>query len=277
MADRRMMSKKITDTDAFLEMPLSSQALYFHFIQNADDDGFVGNPNSIIRKIGANRNDYDLLVAKRFVLIFPTGICVIKHWRIHNYIQNDRYTPTTYLEEKSLLMIEDNKAYTERCIQDVSKAYPQISIDKYSIEESNKDIMPTEDKSEVISDTETLSVVSQFNTLYKIYPCSINKQKKTSLNLYYGWLVGKQVSIMGSKKTTRYNHLQILFALKQFIADNKNTEEHYIPRLPTFLGERTLCDYVESSKMSYEEYMNQHYGTEWEKVKFAYSKDIGDE
>ena len=126
MADRRMMSKKITDTDAFLEMPLSSQALYFHFIQNADDDGFVGNPNSIIRKIGANRNDYDLLVAKRFVLIFPTGICVIKHWRIHNYIQNDRYTPTTYLEEKSLLMIEDNKAYTERCIQDVSKAYPQI-------------------------------------------------------------------------------------------------------------------------------------------------------
>ena len=152
-----------------------------------------------------------------------------------------------------------------------------IQVQRIKIEESNKDIMPTEDKSEVISDTETLSVVSQFNTLYKIYPCSINKQKKTSLNLYYGWLVGKQVSIMGSKKTTRYNHLQILFALKQFIADNKNTEEHYIPRLPTFLGERTLCDYVESSKMSYEEYMNQHYGTEWEKVKFAYSKDIGDE
>lgn len=136
MAERRMMSKKITDTDAFLDMPLSTQALYFHFIQNADDDGFVGNPNSIIRKIGANKNDYDLLIAKRFIITFETGICVIKHWRIHNYIQNDRYTPTTYLKEKSMLAIEENKAYTEQnpvCIQDVSTADTQYSIDKISI------------------------------------------------------------------------------------------------------------------------------------------------
>lgn len=140
MAERRMMSKKITDTDAFLDMPLSTQALYFHFIQNADDDGFVGNPNSIIRKIGANRNDYDLLIAKRFIIQFDSGICVIKHWRIHNYIQNDRYTPTTYLREKSMLSIEENKAYTEQnpiCIQNVSSMDTQYSIDKNSIEENN--------------------------------------------------------------------------------------------------------------------------------------------
>ena len=138
MAERRMMSKKITDTDAFLEMPLSTQALYFHFIQNADDDGFVGSPNSIIRKIGANRNDYDLLIAKKFVITFETGICVIKHWRIHNYIQSDRYTPTTYLQEKSMLLVEENKAYSDtKCIQVGYNMDTQYSIDKNRIEKNS--------------------------------------------------------------------------------------------------------------------------------------------
>lgn len=143
MAERRMISKKITDTDAFLDMPLSTQALYFHFIQNADDDGFVGNPNSIIRKIGANKNDYDLLIAKRYVILFETGICVIKHWRIHNYIQNDRYIPTTYINEKSLLKIEENKSYSEN----VSKMYPQYSIDKDSIDKDSIDIIASSESS----------------------------------------------------------------------------------------------------------------------------------
>lgn len=129
MAERRMISKKITDTDAFLDMPLSTQALYFHFVQNADDDGFVGSPNSIIRKIGANKNDYDLLIAKRFIISFESGICVIKHWRIHNYIQNDRYNPTTYLKERETLVIEENKSYTEKCIQSGYIMDTQNSID----------------------------------------------------------------------------------------------------------------------------------------------------
>lgn len=148
MAERRMISKKITDTDAFLDMPLSTQALYFHFVQNADDDGFVGSPNSIIRKIGANKNDYDLLIVKRFVISFETGICVIKHWRIHNYIQSDRYTPTTYIKEKSTLSLEENKAYTQqentKCIQNVSIMYTQDSIDKDSIDKNSIDIIPAE-------------------------------------------------------------------------------------------------------------------------------------
>lgn len=142
MAERRMMSKKITDTDAFLEMPLSSQALYLHYIQNADDDGFVGNPISIMRKIGANKNDYDLLIAKRFVIVFESGICVIKHWRIHNYIQSDRYTPTTYIDEKQMLSLEENKAYTldkTKCIQNVYNMDTQISIDKNNINKNNID------------------------------------------------------------------------------------------------------------------------------------------
>lgn len=134
MAERRMMSKKITDTDAFLDMPLTTQALYFHFLQNADDDGFVGSPNSIMRKIGASKNDYDLLMVKRFIIVFDSGICVIKHWRIHNYIQKDRYVETTFLKEKAQLETEENGAYTE-CIQNVSKMYAQYSIGKDSIVE----------------------------------------------------------------------------------------------------------------------------------------------
>lgn len=136
MAERRMISKKITDTDAFLDMPLTTQALYFHFLQNADDDGFVGNPNSIMRKVGASKNDYDLLMVKRFIIVFDSGICVIKHWRIHNYIQKDRYVPTTFIKEKAQLETEENGAYTE-CIQNVSNLYAQYSIGKNSIVEDS--------------------------------------------------------------------------------------------------------------------------------------------
>lgn len=136
MAERRMISKKITDTDAFLDMPLTTQALYFHFLQNADDDGFVGNPNSIMRKVGASKNDYDLLMVKRFIIVFDSGICVIKHWRIHNYIQKDRYVPTTFIKEKAQLETEENGAYTE-CIQNVSNLYAQYSIGKDSIVEDS--------------------------------------------------------------------------------------------------------------------------------------------
>ena len=122
MADRRMMSKKIIDSDAFLEMPLSSQALYFHLLLRADDDGFLNSARKIMREVGANQNDYDVLVMKRFLIQFEDGICVIKHWRIHNYIQRDRYKPTLYTDERSLLVTKDNGSYSlnTECTQDES-------------------------------------------------------------------------------------------------------------------------------------------------------------
>ena len=96
MAQKRMFTLSVVDTDWFLEMPLSTQALYFHLSMRADDDGFVDSPKSIIRKIGANTNDYQLLVAKRFVLEFESGVLVIKTWRMHNTIQKDMYMPTRF-------------------------------------------------------------------------------------------------------------------------------------------------------------------------------------
>lgn len=129
MAERRMFAKTIIDSDAFLDMPLSAQALYFHLSMRADDDGFVNNPKKIQRMIGASDDDCKLLVLKRFILTFESGVIVIKHWKIHNYIQKDRYKETVYLEEKSTLALTENNAYTE-CIQDVSRLDTQVSIGK---------------------------------------------------------------------------------------------------------------------------------------------------
>lgn len=107
-----MFSKTIIDSDAFLDMPLSTQTLYFHLSMRADDDGFINNPRKIQRMIGCGEDDLKLLIAKKFVIIFESGVIVIKHWRIHNYIQKDRYKETVYREEKSMLSLKENKAYT---------------------------------------------------------------------------------------------------------------------------------------------------------------------
>lgn len=111
MAQRRMFSKKITDTDLFLDMPLSAQALYLHLNMDADDDGFVGNPKTIKRKIGASDDDLKLLVAKQFLLSFESGVVVIKDWKVNNFIRNDRYQETFYLDEKSQLNLDESGSY----------------------------------------------------------------------------------------------------------------------------------------------------------------------
>lgn len=136
MANKRMFTMKIVDSDSFLDMPLSTQCLYFHLNMRADDDGFIGNPKRICKLVGCNDDDLKLLIAKRFVLVFDNGVIVIKHWRMHNTIQKDRYTPTTYSDELKQLGIKDNKSYTlspmeTKCIQNVSTDIDiDIDIDK---------------------------------------------------------------------------------------------------------------------------------------------------
>lgn len=129
MAERRMFAKTIVLSDAFLDMPLSARCLYFTLGMLADDDGFVNSPKSVMRQVGASTDDLNLLLAKRFILAFDSGIIVIKHWRIHNYIQKDRYKESKYIDEKSSLSIDENGAYTE-CIQDVSSLDTQDRLGK---------------------------------------------------------------------------------------------------------------------------------------------------
>ncbi len=146
MAERRMFTKKITDSDPFTEMPLSAQALYFHLNMNADDDGFLNNPKKIQRSIGASEDDLKLLMAKRFILTFEKGIIVIKHWRMHNLLRKDRYTETQYIEEKDTLMLQKDGSYTEKPPElpmattwqpNGNQMATQYSIGKVSIVESS--------------------------------------------------------------------------------------------------------------------------------------------
>ena len=101
-----MFSPNVVKTDSFMEMPESTKNLYFYLNLEADDDGFISNPKSIIRMCGAKEDDYKILIAKRFVIVFEGGVCVIKHWLIHNLIRADRYTETQWIKEKALLNIE---------------------------------------------------------------------------------------------------------------------------------------------------------------------------
>ena len=148
MAERRMFTQKITESDAFLEMPLSSQALYFHLCMSADDDGFVKNPKRIGRMIGSSDDDLKLLTAKSFVISYESGVIVIKHWRMHNLLRKDRYKPTEYVDEKSMLLVKENGAYTLDETQGIpvmatkwqpngNQMAPQYSIGKDSIGKDN--------------------------------------------------------------------------------------------------------------------------------------------
>lgn len=128
-----MFAKTIIDSDAFLDMPATTQVLYFHLAMRADDDGFINNPKRIQRAIGGNDDDLKLLIAKNFIIPFEVGIVVIKHWRIHNYIQKDRYKPTVYLGEKQRLEVKQNGAYRALdtgCIHDVSILDSQVRLGK---------------------------------------------------------------------------------------------------------------------------------------------------
>lgn len=111
MAERRMFAKTIIDSDAFLDMPMSAQLLYFHLSMRGDDDGFVNSPKRIQRTIGASDDDMRILIAKAFIIPFDNGVVVIKHWRINNYIRNDRYTETVYTEQKAQLEVKPDGGY----------------------------------------------------------------------------------------------------------------------------------------------------------------------
>ena len=139
MAERRMFAKTIVTSDAFLDMPATTRCLYFMLSMLADD-GFVNSPRSVMRQSGATEDDLKLLLAKRYILGFESGVVVIKHWKIHNIIAKDRYKETSYLEEKATLTLDDKKAYIEAdnilytgCIQNGNKMETQVRLGKDSI------------------------------------------------------------------------------------------------------------------------------------------------
>ena len=219
MAERRMFTQKIVDSDAFLDMPLSTQCLYFHLNMRADDDGFVNNPKKIQRMIGASEDDLKILLAKRFLLGFESGVVVIKHWRMHNLLRRDRYNPTQYQEEYEQLMLKDNGSYTENDVlatswqPDGNQLATQDSIGKDSIG-NNIDIPSFQTPIEEL-----------FLKFWKAYP------KK----------VGKQDALKSFKKIKPSKEL--VDKMVSVIEDAKNTDQwtknggQYIPNPSTWLNQ----------------------------------------
>ena len=207
MADKRMFSLKIVDSDLFLDMPLSSQCLYFHLSMRADDDGFVNNPKKIIKIIGANEDDLKILIAKGFVIVFDQGIIVVTHWKINNFIRKDRYKPTMYIEQKQQLYQTENGAYiSEEKVgchlvnQRLSSGQPSIDkgrLDKVSIDKGREGEIEKDKKSTPI-----------FYGEFKNVRLSKEEYKnlKEKLNSHTDIMINKLSRYMKSSGKTYQNH-----------------------------------------------------------------------
>lgn len=151
MARKRMFDLEIVDTDLFLEMPQSTQNLYFHLGMRADDDGFVSNPKKIIRTIGANDDDLKILFSKQLVIPFESGIVVIRHWKLNNYIRKDRYTETIYKEEKKMLVEDENGTYNLKEYSGIPNVNQNSTNGIHSIEKNSKEKISIEENSSSVN------------------------------------------------------------------------------------------------------------------------------
>ena len=212
-----MFTQKIVDSDAFLDMPLSTQCLYFHLNMRADDDGFVNNPKKIQRMIGAADDDLKLLIAKRFILGFETGVIVIKHWRMHNLLRKDRYNPTQYQEELMTLELKENGAYTEHGNQLATSWQPNGN--QLATQDSiGKDRRGQDNTSE------------EFFKLWKLYPRKIGKQR--AYDYYKRW----------KKKGTTYEEVES--GIKAYVdyIKRKKIDEKFIKHGSTFFAQKSWED-----------------------------------
>ena len=178
MAERRMFAKTIIDSDAFLDMPMSARLLYYDLGMRADDDGFINSPKKIMRMIGASNDDVNILIARKFVIPFDSGVVVIKHWRINNYLRNDRYTETKYLEEKSTLDVDKNGSYTTKNNAGIPHGIPTVSTGKDRL---GKDSIGKYINTISCNENSEIEVLDQkemwFESFWEIYPKHQDKKK----------------------------------------------------------------------------------------------------
>lgn len=210
MAQRRMFNKTITNSDNFLDMPDSSQNLYFHLSMNADDDGFVDNWKSIMRMSGHKEDDLKILIAKQYIIPFETGVIVIRHWRLNNYLQKDRIVPTAYQKEKEQLVVDNTNVYNlyTDCIHSIDK----ISIDKNSIVYNN-------------------IYVQMFEQFYEQYP---KKEKKEDTKKWF----------LKNKPTNELFNT-IINALDKFKRSKQWQNKQYIPLPTSWLNQKRWEDELE--------------------------------
>lgn len=234
-----MISLDIIDTDAFLDMPQSSQLLYFHLNSRADDDGFVANPKRIMRDIGSQVDDLKILATKKFIIVFDDGVCVIKHWRINNFIRKDIYKPTKYINWKKTLFIRNTGAYT--LTKDGAIKVPEKHFNLEDIEQLNPYVDATLTKRQLrigkVRKGKDISIhpavrekEDAFDEFWAAYPKK--EQKKKSREIWQRKKLGVHLDKM-----------------LKFIEEAKNTErwqKGFIKQPPTFLNGECWDDDLEA-------------------------------
>lgn len=257
MAERRMFAKSIVESDAFLGMSHAAQALYFHLSMQADDDGFINCTLSVMQAVNASTKEMDELAGKGFIMQMGDGIYVVKHWKINNIIQKDRYKPTTYTEKKSKLNCKCNGAYTYAIdeIEQLSFDMSDFISEAEQTQESDKNIV-------------RVSVTEACEKIYKAYPRKQGKAKGYEYVVAY-LTNGRKLS--GLSGRMKYNHEQLYCAVReyQFNCEDSHTEQKYIQMYSTFMS-KSVIEYIENSEKGYKEYMRRTYGDEWQRLKFIY-------
>lgn len=255
MAQRRMFAKSIVLSDAFLDMSMGARCLYFTLGMLADDDGVVGNPKAIMRQCGASQDDMMALLQKRYVLAFESGVVVIKHWRINNYLRNDRYQRTTYVEELETLETDQKGAYTEKNGHGIPVAYqvttdgiPSIGKDRIS-----KDNNILSDKSD---DTHSaiVDIIAYLNhvvgTKYTVRCKSTNE--KITARLREGHTVDDFKTVIDKKyaqwgndpKMAQYLRPETLFSAAHF--------ESYLNEVVTKVGKKKTNTFEDFNQRQYD-------------------------
>lgn len=244
MAERRMFAKTIIDSDHFIDMPVTARLLYYDLAMRADDDGFVNSPKKIMRMVGASEDDLRILCARQFIIPFESGVVVIRHWRIHNYIQNDRYKATIYAQEKSCLVEKSGKPYElvsdldTECIQNGYNMDTQVRLGKVSIGKS-KDRLGQDsiDQSLVrpsANDGEKKATPDDplFEEFWSAYP------KK----------VGKEAARKAFKKVPKRARPLLIPAIQQQKQSEQWTKDNgrYIPNPATWLNQGRWDDELDS-------------------------------
>lgn len=241
MAERRMFAKTIIDSDAFLDMPATTQLLYFHLSMRADDDGFVNKPKSIMRMIGASQNDAELLVQKKFVIPFDSGVVVIKHWKIHNYIRKDMYKETKYKKEKDRLIFDENNAYKLPCdktvtkpLQDCVESSTQDRLGKDSIGKDSIDIytMCDSDESHDVKKLTKADIDSFFDSLWQLYPVKKGKG---------------QVSEAKRKKLYEIGEAEMHRAIHRYLTELKKDADWRKPQNGSTFFNSGYVDYLDAN------------------------------
>ena len=220
-----MFAKAIVLSDAFLDMPMSARCLYFTLGMLADDDGFIGNPKAIMRQCGASQDDMLTLLQKRYVLDFESGVIVIKHWRMNNYLQSDRIKKTTYIEEKATLTLDAKGSYTEKekevytDTMYTESMYTQNSIDKNRVDKNSIG----ESKGEC------------FQEFIDIYP----KKTRNLIQLNGAYLT----------ECSRIDEKKLLEAATNYAeaCSILQTDSRYIKNPANFLSDGTYLDYLDEN------------------------------